>query len=94
VIDKLQTQADSRQQGPSDYRAQFGRTGIELMSKKHYFDDQYDVDESTYSLLGSRFGHIEEDLKNKLQRKWRDRSDDSNNRRSARRPKRDRERLN
>ena len=64
------------------------------MSKKYYFDDQDDMDEATYYWLGGRYNRFEEVHKRKLQRKWRKGSDDAEDRRSVRLPKRSREYLN
>ncbi len=60
------------------------------MSKRHYHDDQDDVDEETYEELGSRFSrlgpsHVEKPLKKLHQER-----EDSVKREIVRKPKRDR----
>ena len=67
---------------------------INVMNKRHYFDNQDDMDATTYRWLESRYANIAEVDSGKLQRKWRDRGDFYEDRESTRKAKRSRERLN
>jgi hypothetical protein len=64
------------------------------MSKRHHIDIQDDTDEGLYSWIGSRHSGIDAVDMGKLQRKWRNRRGEFENRKSARKPKRIRERFN
>ncbi|MCJ7590349.1 MAG: hypothetical protein MUO51_03245 [Woeseiaceae bacterium] len=60
------------------------------MSKRHYHDNQDDVDEATYSMLGSRFSNLGPSHAGRLQKKLHHARDESEQRQLTRKPKRDR----
>ena len=60
------------------------------MSKRHYHDNQDDVDEATYEMLGSRFSHLGPTHVGKPLRKLHQEREDSVKRELMRKPKRER----